>query len=1090
MSRRYNYLDGDRLYSDVLNVDSSIPKNSVNYYKKVEKTTRKTVTDDGDNPRTRVESTTIIKENDNPEQITKRVYTSGGNYEGRNLESGDYGNSNGYEVYSKRFGYSSSKDDRFTVKTPSYLNSNNYQSNTYKTSGTVQTTKNIITTTTSTNKTYNLGSSSLNDPKNTGYISMNYRRNEYSKNSANNSNRGTSYGDKKSYSSVRKNEYSNNIKIIDNTDNGTNEDYEDNKNTYLAKANALLANTNKNVDDATNRINSYLSSIKSITETEKRTTSILDNQDNSNSYLAKANAILGNSTGNQDNTYLAKANAILGNTTETENRVTSILDNQDNSNTYLAKANAILGNSDYKNNLDNEENNNTYTKSYSKYSSYKSGGNTYSNNVQNDNKDNSSSIVNKYGTGVETRSYSYGNKDKYTFAGTVKEKDNYMYYASGVGYVNKSGEPIKQEVNETTTIRSVSQSTKPIIRDERTSIKIETVRSDEKGELIDNYNYKESKDTTNKGKDSIVIHRRLGDPFYQNILEERRRYQSLTHTYPGRGSMYSSNEKDYSSYFLNSNRKRFETEKNDKYNNRTVNTRSLIDTSKYLNKNTTSSIKGSTSKYRTDNGRDNRSSRITTIEKRTEIQSKTENTPKRQYNVTTSSSQGRRKNVPPTYKTYEEKTEENYKKEKKQYDSNLGQENYDTEKDKGGKDTYNQYEQTTERKYQEQTNETYQQPSLEEQQNNQKQYQQEVQETYQVEPLEQNYEKEGTTEVQYGTDINALSQNYKQEGASSLQYIQEKQNQEDQEGLEPNQYGQEGEGQEEQYGQEGEGQDDIDQNQYGQEDLQDQYGQYEQYEPYGEYGEYEEYDDQYGEYGPYGQELEDMEQGYQMKENIPYKYKNLRRRRRMDKGSLACPVHGLNEQGKYGRNSLYEENRKEIRRYDGMEEGKNKFGSARNLGGRGRRIENRYEYIEKVNNEQGEREVDNYQFYETKNLSKKTSSVSVQNLINRNESNINSLNLKTLVGRGNMSIDGAGTGFGVGMGGSIQSSQTSEYSKIYLATKVTPVYSELANQQQLLKISGAGSQFCSICGARLSSLGQISSNTQRIINVCPLHGCM
>ena len=36
----------------------------------------------------------------------------------------------------------------------------------------------------------------------------------------------------------------------------------------------------------------------------------------------------------------------------------------------------------------------------------------------------------------------------------------------------------------------------------------------------------------------------------------------------------------------------------------------------------------------------------------------------------------------------------------------------------------------------------------------------------------------------------------------------------------------------------------------------------------------------------------------------------------------------------------------------------------------------------------------------------------------------------------------------------MQQSQGSEYSKIYIATKVTPVYSELVNQQQHLNLSG------------------------------------
>ena len=244
-----------------------------------------------------------------------------------------------------------------------------------------------------------------------------------------------------------------------------------------------------------------------------------------------------------------------------------------------------------------------------------------------------------------------------------------------------------------------------------------------------------------------------------------------------------------------------------------------------------------------------------------------------------------------------------------------------------------------------------------------------------------------------------------------------------------------------------------------------------------------------------------MEQAYQMGGNVRNKYKMKMGRRglqRTSQSSHVCPVHGLYEQGKYGKNSQYEETRKEIRRFEGMEGGESKFGSVRNMEGRGkgrgrrrgRREENKYEYIEKqINKIQGEKKIDNYQFYESKNLSKKTSSVSVQNILNNSESNVNSLKLKNMAGRRNMSIVGAETGIRVGQSQVIQSTQSSEYSKIYIATKVTPVYSEHSNQQQFLNISGTGNHICSVCGANLSSLGPMTSNSQGIINICPLHGC-
>ena len=904
MARR-EYLDEHRMYSNILEDDGSAPKKSVQYYKKVEKTT-KTVSNNGENPRTKVVSTTIIKENDNPEQITRKVYTTGHfgeegyDEDNQNLEDnhnfqsfGDYDNSNGYEVYSRRF-ESTTKNDGYSGMKPSYLNSNDYQSNTYKNSSQVETTRNIITSSNTVNKTYtsNIGGTSFNNQKDTGYISN--IGNKYS-------NIGSGYS-KSSY--LKTTETENKVSsILDN---------EDNSNSYLAKARALLGKTDDNTNDNENKTTSYLNI--QTTETENRVKSILDNDDNSNTYLAKARALLGNTDTNTYGNENKTTSYLNIQTTETENRVKSILDNDDNSNTYLAKANALLGRTDnntndnenkttsYLNiqtteaedriksilgndyntnkylskintNEDNENNNNYTSGRVSKYSSYSyNTGSSYLNNLRNEDKGKTSSLFNKYGPGVkETRSESYGNKEKYTFAGTVKEKDNYLYYVSGVGYVNKEGEPIKKE-------RAVSQP-KPIIKDEREEIKIETKRIEEQGELVDNYNYKESKYTKNKDKDSIVIHRRLGDPFYQNIVTERKRFSSYTPRPRRFGATTSTTTKEYGvNTFSNIGKTTVietESEKRNKYSNKTENIRSLIDTSKYLNTNTNEDVSSIVNKYlnisknenetinsakdsisnyntyknnedygnnnyntsyqrtvnieestrnyvpksrydiHTENGRGNRSSRWT-VEKTTET--KTIND-RGTSNIISSSSQGRRHIVPLTNKTYEEKTEESYKKERNLYGSNSGEKDLDTDKYKSGISSVNKYQSKTEEKYQtEITNEnyeregysqsrfqpknekiyikettednyqkeeglstdnqpqitdTYQQSSLVGQnygQNYLNQYQQQTQDTYQVNALEQNYEKEGTSTVQYGVDANAISQNYQKEGTSNVQY--------------------------------------------------------------------------------------------------------------------------------------------------------------------------------------------------------------------------------------------------------------------------------------------------------------------------------
>ena len=854
MARR-EYLDEHRMYSNILEDDGSAPKKSVQYYKKVEKTT-KTVSNNGENPRTKVVSTTIIKENDNPEQITRKVYTTGHfgeegyDEDNQNLEDnhnfqsfGDYDNSNGYEVYSRRF-ESTTKNDGYSGMKSSYLNSNDYQSNTYKNSSQVETTRNIITSSNTVNKTYtsNIGGTSFNNQKDTGYISN--IGNKYS-------NIGSGYS-KSSY--LKTTETENKVSsILDN---------EDNSNSYLAKARALLGKTDDNTNDNENKTTSYLNI--QTTETENRVKSILDNDDNSNTYLAKARALLGRTDNNTNDNENKTTSYLNIQTTETEDRIKSILGNDYNTNKYLSKINT---------NEDNENNNNYTSGRVSKYSSYSyNTGSSYLNNLRNEDKGKTSSLFNKYGPGVkETRSESYGNKEKYTFAGTVKEKDNYLYYVSGVGYVNKEGEPIKKE-------RAVSQP-KPIIKDEREEIKIETKRIEEQGELVDNYNYKESKYTKNKDKDSIVIHRRLGDPFYQNIVTERKRFSSYTPRPRRFGATTSTTTKEYGvNTFSNIGKTTVietESEKRNKYSNKTENIRSLIDTSKYLNTNTNEDVSSIVNKYlnisknenetinsakdsisnyntyknnedygnnnyntsyqrtvnieestrnyvpksrydiHTENGRGNRSSRWT-VEKTTET--KTIND-RGTSNIISSSSQGRRHIVPLTNKTYEEKTEESYKKERNLYGSNSGEKDLDTDKYKSGISSVNKYQSKTEEKYQtEITNEnyeregysqsrfqpknekiyikettednyqkeeglstdnqpqitdTYQQSSLVGQnygQNYLNQYQQQTQDTYQVNALEQNYEKEGTSTVQYGADTNAISQNYQKEGTSNVQY--------------------------------------------------------------------------------------------------------------------------------------------------------------------------------------------------------------------------------------------------------------------------------------------------------------------------------
>ena len=115
-----------------------------------------------------------------------------------------------------------------------------------------------------------------------------------------------------------------------------------------------------------------------------------------------------------------------------------------------------------------------------------------------------------------------GQKEKYMYAGKLKEKDNYLYYVSGIGYVNKDGVPVKQD-NKPKEIKVISNKPKPTREvGQRVTITIQNTRPERKGgELIENFEYHETKEFGKNNKESIVVHRRLGDPYYQEIKGQR-----------------------------------------------------------------------------------------------------------------------------------------------------------------------------------------------------------------------------------------------------------------------------------------------------------------------------------------------------------------------------------------------------------------------------------------------------------------------------------------------------------------------------------------------------------------------------------------
>ena len=114
---------------------------------------------------------------------------------------------------------------------------------------------------------------------------------------------------------------------------------------------------------------------------------------------------------------------------------------------------------------------------------------------------------------------SFSNKQKYSFGGRIREKNNYVYYASGIGYVNKNGER-QQEKREKHVIK---QRPKPIV------IQSKNDEKEEITELIDNYQYHETKDIKKKNKETTVTHLRLCEPFYHTrSSRSRKRYSSYT----------------------------------------------------------------------------------------------------------------------------------------------------------------------------------------------------------------------------------------------------------------------------------------------------------------------------------------------------------------------------------------------------------------------------------------------------------------------------------------------------------------------------------------------------------------------------------
>jgi len=260
-----------------------------------------------------------------------------------------------------------------------------------------------------------------------------------------------------------------------------------------------------------------------------------------------------------------------------------------------------------------------------------------------------------------------GGKDKYTYSGKLKEKSNYLYYVSGIGYVTKEGIPAKD--NKPKEVKVMKQKPQPArVVKERVTIVIQNKRPEKKGgDLVENFQYYESKDLGKNNKESIVVHKRKGDPFYQSIHGKR------------------------SSSYTHAERSRASIEKTE-IQSRTIETKTTTQRNQYQNK-----TYNTTKTAQTGAGRGNRKNEssyqrtINVEERKRNIIPKTrfEKTYTETNKRTTTGEQ--KKYVPPP-KKYQEKTDESYKR-KTQTQNN--QKVVDTEKYKRNVEQ-NKYQQKTE----------------------------------------------------------------------------------------------------------------------------------------------------------------------------------------------------------------------------------------------------------------------------------------------------------------------------------------------------------------------------------------------------------
>lgn len=237
----------------------------------------------------------------------------------------------------------------------------------------------------------------------------------------------------------------------------------------------------------------------------------------------------------------------------------------------------------------------------------------------------------------------HGQKEKYEYKGKLKEKENYLYYVSGIGYVTKEGVKVDNKPKEIKVLKEKPKPTREV--GPRQTITLHNTRPPRKqGELIENFEYHETKDIGKHNKESLVVHKRKGDPFYQSITGKR------------------------SSSYTQKERSRVTVDKSEyESKTKTIETKTVVQKNQYQNKtyNTNKVSQSNQSGTGAKNKIDNKSAYQKTIN----VEERKRNIlPKQRFEKTYTGTNYRKetstqqKKYVPTQKNYQEKTDENNKR--------------------------------------------------------------------------------------------------------------------------------------------------------------------------------------------------------------------------------------------------------------------------------------------------------------------------------------------------------------------------------------------------------------------------------------------